>query len=239
MKNVIQIAGIRDWAEAELLISCRADYLGFPLRLAVHSEDISDQDASSIIKRIPAGITPVLITYLTRAKEVSALSQFLSVRVIQLHADPPRPDLSRLRKEHPDYFIIKSLIVRGDNLPELLEYIEVMSPLVDAFITDTYDPVSGGTGATGITHDWAISRKIVESSSRPVILAGGLTPENVRQAILAVRPAGVDVHSGVEDASGRKDRQKVQDFVTAARKAFYEISTSGKNQTGYQDHKII
>jgi phosphoribosylanthranilate isomerase len=62
----------------------------------------------------------------------------------------------------------------------------------------------------------------VELSPRPVILAGGLTPANVRRAIAAVRPAGVDVHTGVEDASGRKERAKVLEFMAEARAAFGE-----------------
>ena len=95
-----------------------------------------------------------------------------------------------------------------------------MSGYVDAFITDTFDPVTGASGATGKTHDWEISRRIVEHSRHPVILAGGLTPENVGDAIRLVRPAGVDVHTGVEDDQGRKDRRRVEAFVTRARDAF-------------------
>ena len=95
-----------------------------------------------------------------------------------------------------------------------------LAPLVDGFITDTYSPETGASGATGRTHDWAVSRRLVQLSPKPVILAGGLTPANVRQAIAAVRPAGVDVHTGVEDASGRKDRDKVLAFVAEAKAGF-------------------
>lgn len=91
---------------------------------------------------------------------------------------------------------------------------------VDAFLLDTFDPVTGASGATGKIHDWGISRRLVEISTRPVILAGGLTPLNVRQAILMVRPAGVDVHSGVENHNGNKNRQRVKKFVSEAREAF-------------------
>jgi phosphoribosylanthranilate isomerase len=91
---------------------------------------------------------------------------------------------------------------------------------VDAYITDTFDPETGASGATGKTHDWRVSRRVVGQSPRPVILAGGLTPANVRDAILAVRPAGVDAHTGLEDASGRKSGEKVKKFVGGAREAF-------------------
>ena len=95
-----------------------------------------------------------------------------------------------------------------------------LAPLVDGFITDTYAPETGASGATGRTHDWTVSRGLVQLSPKPVILAGGLTPTNVRQAIAEVRPAGVDVHTGVEDASGRKDRAKVLAFVAESMAGF-------------------
>jgi phosphoribosylanthranilate isomerase len=85
-----------------------------------------------------------------------------------------------------------------------------LSPFVDAFITDTFDPRTGASGATGKTHDWRVSRRLVEISARPVILAGSLTPENVTRAILEVRRAGVDSHTDVEDSRRRKSREKVQ-----------------------------
>ena len=86
----------------------------------------------------------------------------------------------------------------------------------DGFLTDTYVPGTGAAGAIGRTHDWALSRRLVELSPRPLILAGGLTPANVREAVAVVQPAGVDAHTGVEDASGRKDRAKLLAFVAEA-----------------------
>ncbi len=91
---------------------------------------------------------------------------------------------------------------------------------MDAFITDTFDPATGASGATGKTHEWGISRELRALSPKPLILAGGLNPENVREAIETVRPAAVDAHTGVEDAEGRKDPAKVRAFVAAAREGF-------------------
>ena len=99
----------------------------------------------------------------------------------------------------------------------------MFAPWIGAFITDTFDPSSGASGATGKTHDWKISRRIVQSSPKPVILAGGLHPKNIEEAIHRVRPAGVDVHSGVENQQGFKEYVKVQQFVTRARHAFEKI----------------
>ncbi len=98
-----------------------------------------------------------------------------------------------------------------------------MSAFVDDYITDTYDPIRKTSGDTGKTHDWGISQRLVQLSNRPVILAGGLTPDNVRMAILQVKPAGVDCHTGVEDASGRKSREKVERFVAEAETGFNHI----------------
>src|SRR5258705_11840427 len=95
-----------------------------------------------------------------------------------------------------------------------------LSPFVDAFITDTFDPKAGASGAAGKTHDWRVSRRLVELSPRPIILAGGLTAENGSGAILEVRPAGVDSHTGFEDAAGRKSREKVHKFLSEAHETF-------------------
>ena len=107
---------------------------------------------------------------------------------------------------------------------ELEAEVTAFAPHVDGFITDTFDPATGASGATGKTHDRAVSRRLVELSPRPVILAGGLTPENVGRAIRTVRPAGVDVHTGVEDRNGRKDPRRVRAFVAEAEEAFAALA---------------
>ncbi len=90
--------------------------------------------------------------------------------------------------------------------------------VADFLLLDTYDPGTRQFGALGRTHDWSLSRRIVENASIPVILAGGLGPENVGDAIAAVRPAGVDSKTKTDRAEGTaKDLEKVRDFVRAAR----------------------
>ena len=86
----------------------------------------------------------------------------------------------------------------------------------DALVLDTR--TAERLGGTGQTHDWSVSARIVEAVAPvPIYLAGGLRPENVAEAVARVRPAGVDVNSGVEDASGRKDTAKMRAFVDRAR----------------------
>jgi phosphoribosylanthranilate isomerase len=211
-ENLIQIAGVIDAPEAQMLQQCGVRYLGFPLRLPVHREDLTEEAAAAIFG--------VLITYLDEANEIAAFSHALGARIVQLHGDIDRDELKRLKTLDPNLTVIKSLVIGMRDDKALEGTLSELSPFVDAFITDTFDPKTGASGATGKTHDWRVSRRLVELADRPIILAGGLTPANVKRAIVEVRPAGVDSHTGVEDSSGRKSREKVQKFLSEASEAF-------------------
>jgi phosphoribosylanthranilate isomerase len=225
-RPLIQVAGIASLEEARMLVECGVKYLGFPLRLPVHQEDLSEEEVVRILRSLVDPCQTVAITYQDEALEIAELSRFLDVGMVQLHGDIAVGQLSRLKLIRPDLQVVKSLIVGLYNPGQLRDMVRAMEPFVDAFITDTYDAVNGASGATGKTHDWEISRELLAFSARPVILAGGLTPENVRQAILAVKPAGVDTHTGVEDTFGKKDRDKVKRFVEQAHSAFALIHRS-------------
>ena len=198
----------------------RIRYLGFPLRLPVHNEDLTEDEAAAIIKGLAPPVLGVLITYLEQASEIAAFCHVLGARIVQLHGDIDRDELKRLKTRDPNLTVIKSLVIGMHDDKALEAMVSELSPFVDAFITDTFDPKTGASGATGKTHDWRVSRRLVEIADRPVILAGGLRPENVKKAILEVRPAGVDSHTGVEDASGHKSREKVRKFLSEAYEAF-------------------
>lgn len=221
---IIQVAGILDLQECQTLVKLGVSWLGFPLRLAVHRQDLTEEEAARIIASLPRSVTPVLITYEHRWREVYDLCRFLSVRAVQLHGHVAPQEVGRLKEVWPTLGVIKSVIVRpGVCARECFQAVEPLLPFVDALITDTEDPETGACGATGKTHDWAVSRWIVEHCGKPVILAGGLTAENVADAIRTVRPAGVDAHTGLEDASGRKDPRKVAAFLREARAAFANL----------------
>jgi len=219
-KNAIQIAGIIDQAEANMLMASGIGFLGFPLRLPVNKEDLGEKDAARIIRTIKFPHHAVLITYLAKAKDVIDFCNDLGAGIVQLHGPVKVRELQKIKSSAPQIKIIKSLIVSGDNRDQLLSDVNQYSEFVDAFITDTFDPETGASGATGKTHDWNISRLLVERSPKPVILAGGVTPENVREAIVTVRPAGVDAHTGVESPDGRKYPEKVRRFVEEAKIGF-------------------
>ena len=230
MNGLIQVAGIIDSEEAEMLMNLGVDYLGFPLRLPVNKDDLTEEEAVKVIKDIVLPHKPVLITYLDKASEIIEFCDKLNVKIVQLHGHILIEELKKLKTSRPDIEIIKSLVVYQDNYSELNSIVQNLSEWVDLFITDTYDPATGASGATGKTHDWKISSRLIEVSPKPVILAGGLNPSNVRRAILQIKPAGVDVHTGVESADGRKDYILVRNFVREAKDAFDEInSTPGIN----------
>lgn len=219
---LIQIAGVVDAAEARMLAEAGVRWLGFPLRLTVNKEDLSEAEAAEIVRGLPEGIRGVLITYLDRAADVLAFCADLGARVVQLHGDVALEELREIKRRDPALMVFKSLVVRAGNENALRALVEETAPFVDAYITDTFNPATGQEGATGMVHDWSISRRLVELSPRPVILAGGLRPDNVADAIRAVGPAGVDAHTGVEGADGRKSPEKVAAFVAEALRAFGE-----------------
>ncbi|MCH2208135.1 MAG: phosphoribosylanthranilate isomerase [Lentisphaerales bacterium] len=223
MKDIIQIAGVIDSKEAEMLMTQGVEYLGFPLRLPVNKEDHTEAEATEIIAGIAQPHKAVLITYLDIAQEIIEFCEQLQCFIIQLHGDISVEELKKLKDLCPEIIVFKSLVIGESTQDRLEEMIAELSPYVDAFITDTFDPVTGASGATGKTHDWSISKRFVELSPKPVILAGGLNADNVRQSILEVKPAGVDSHTGVEAIDGRKDLELIRKFVEEAKAGFEAI----------------
>ena len=220
LKPFIQIAGILDQEEADLLVSLGVPYIGFPFKLDYHLEDLSLEDGKKIIMNLPKTTHAVLITYLNKAEDTMERADYLGTQFVQFHGDIATQELALLKEKRPQLTILKSLIIGKQPLSKIYSFIDAYSPLVDGFITDTFDPDTGASGATGKTHDWQVSQQIVQYSHRPVILAGGLHSGNVREAILRVCPAGVDTHTGVEDRNGRKDSDKAQAFMANALKGF-------------------
>lgn len=194
-------------------------HLGYPLVLDHHEEDLPAEAVREIVAAVGDAATHVLITYLTSPEAILKLTRSLGVRWVQLHAPMPVGALETLRTLAPDLTIIKSVVFGREDVAKTTSEALSWAPFVDWLITDTFDPETGASGATGRTHDWALSAALVRRSPRPVMLAGGLHPENVAQAIEAVAPAGVDVHTGVEGPDGFKDPARVAAFVAASRAA--------------------
>ena len=179
--------------------------------------------AADIVAGYAHRATFFLITYLGCGDDIISLCRQLGVNMVQLHGPIALDELRHLRSLAPELAIIKSLIVGRDDEPALEADVARYASSVDAFITDTYDPATDASGATGQVHDWTVSKRLVALSSKPVILAGGLTAGNVAHAIADVRPAGVDVHTGLEGPDGRKRTDLTSRFIAEASAAFERL----------------
>lgn len=115
-----------------MLTQAGVNAIGFPLRLDVNDEDITEHEAARLIRTLNESVTPVLITYINSASEVVDFCRYLGVRWVQLHGDIAHEEISTVRRIAPELRIIKSLIVRGDNSSQLRDAVETFSPLVDA-----------------------------------------------------------------------------------------------------------
>jgi len=199
----IKICGITTVEDALAAVRLGADALGFNF-WRDSRRYVSPSTAEAIIARLPPFVTTVGVFVNQPEAEMRAIAAESGVQVFQLHGDEP-PDLCA-RLPAP---VIKAIPVdQVKTLSRLLSY------EVSAFLLDT---PSRGFGGSGVPFDWSLAEGVSEVA--PVVLAGGLNPENVAEAIRAVRPYAVDVASGVESAPGAKDPAKMARFIAAARGA--------------------
>jgi phosphoribosylanthranilate isomerase len=213
----VQIAGVSSLDEALAAEQAGADALGFTVRLPTGVHDgLTEAAARGIVAALPPFIATVAITYVDTAREAVDLCRYLGVSALQLHGPFPSQELPLIRAALPHLKLIRAVHVTG---PEALAQARALERRVDAIILDTYDAASGRHGATGKTHDWTISRQIVAQVRAPVMLAGGLTPDNVAAAIDAVHPWAVDVHTGVENPDGTRNLATLRLFIQRAKAA--------------------
>lgn len=219
----VQVAGVSSIEEALFCATAGVDALGFTLGLPQGLHDgLTEEKARAIIRRLPEVALPVLITYLDTATEAAQLAQYLGVGAVQFHGGIPPGELLHFRELCPSIRTIGCITVSGRSAVAKVD--QFHAPLWDAIILDSLDPTTGRRGATGLTHDWSVSEDIVRAASLPIILAGGLTPENVAEAIHRVHPHGVDAHTGLEQPDGSRDFGKIEAFARSALQAFREIS---------------
>jgi phosphoribosylanthranilate isomerase len=215
----IQVAGVSSLREALFCKRVEVDSLGFTLRLprGIH-DGLTEKKAAYIISRLPAGILPLVITYVQGASEACGLARSVGAAAIQFHGGIIPKEISLFRKLCPSVRTIGLVTVTGRDAIERAAQFSRRS--WDCIILDSRDLVTGKTGATGSPHDWNISAEIVRIAKVPVILAGGLTAENVAQAIEQVRPHGVDAHTGLERSDGTRSFSRIEAFARAAQEAF-------------------
>jgi len=208
----VKICGVTKPEDAKLAAELGAHAIGlnfYPQSLRC----LSPAAAAELIRRFPPFVTPVGVFVNWADEPVLALSQALGLRCAQLHGDEPPQAVERLARHLP---VIKALrIGQGNAAPEVSRF-----RAASAFLLDT--AVSGQYGGTGVTGNWHAARTAAQTQR--IILAGGLTPENVGEAIRIVRPYAVDVTSGVEARPGKKDPGKLRTFFDEVARANRELS---------------
>jgi phosphoribosylanthranilate isomerase len=200
----VKICGITDRDDALHAAACGADALGFVF-YAASSRCVVPEQARAIIAALPPFVTRVGLFVNENPERIRALVAACGLDAVQLHGDELPTDCLL-----PPCRVIKGVRpADAGDLPALADY-PVTALLVDA-------AVPGQFGGTGQRADWGLARQL--ATRHRVILAGGLTPENVGAAVRQVRPYGIDVASGVEISPGRKDPDKVARFIRMAREA--------------------
>ncbi|MDD5616828.1 MAG: phosphoribosylanthranilate isomerase [Candidatus Methanoperedens sp.] len=214
----VKICGIRNSSELSMAINAGADAVGFITDVPVDSpRKITLSEASLLISKVPVFVTAVLVIMPENALQASRMIQAARPAAVQIHNALALSELRKIRETGVK--IIKTIPVPQDaQVDTLIKQIQELSGAADAVLLDTAR--DGKTGGTGTPHNWEISSKVVMNTCIPVILAGGLKPENVSDAVRCVRPYAVDTASGVE-TDGKKDEKKVMDFINNAR--FHEI----------------
>lgn len=212
MRPRVKVCCIASVEEARLAIECGASALGLVSEMPSGPGVIAEELIAEIAARVPPPVATFLLTCGQDAASIIAQQRRCRVNTLQLCDRVPAGVYPELRAGLPGVSLVQVVHVRGEE--SLAEALSV-APYVDALLLDSGRPdlAVKELGGTGRTHDWRVSRRVVESSPVPVFLAGGLKPENVAEAVSAVRPFGLDVCSGVR-SGGRLDGDKLRRFFT-------------------------
>jgi len=208
----VKICGIRDLPTALLAVEAGAHALGFVF--ARSSRQVTPTQAREIIRQLPPYVAKVGVFVDEGRERLEEIAAYCGLDVVQLHGSETPEYCRGLSKP-----VVKAIRVKD---LESLEVLQAYTNLpmdrfqIAGFLLDTYRP--GQAGGTGETFNWDLVEP-AKSYGKPVILAGGLNPENVKAAISATRPYGVDVSSGVE-TNGAKDPVKIQEFIRRVRGSF-------------------
>ena len=203
MTPKVKICGITSIRDALAAVEFGADALGFMFYQA-SPRVVSNESVTAIVRELPPFLTKVGVFVNASEETIRKAIVDCGLDTLQFHGEEPPEFCRRFGLK-----AIKAFRVRGaESLVEMAAY-QNEAWLLDAF-------VPGKLGGTGAQFNWDIAKQATKLSQR-VILAGGLTPDNIGQAVKEIRPYGVDVSSGVESAPGKKDHAKVRDFIAAAK----------------------
>jgi len=193
-------------------IDAGCDAVGFIMGVTHQSSDfVTPAEAAKMVRHLPPFIEPVAVTHLQETEDLIELVNSSHCTTLQIQTIVEPSEIDVIRDALPYLKIVKAVHVMDESAIEMGKRYE---PYADALLLDTRTREK--LGGTGIPHDWNISAAIVANSAIPVILAGGLTPENVAEAIRKVRPYGVDVHTGVRK-DGIRNPERTLAFAREAR----------------------
>jgi phosphoribosylanthranilate isomerase len=197
----VKICGITNWADARLAVDAGADALGFNFH-PPSARCVTPAEAWGIIRRLPPFVEAVGVFVNWSAEAVNAMARAVGLSVMQLHGDEPPALVAQLAGARP---VIKAFRVRpGFQVALLGRYRSASAFLLDGFS-------KGLRGGTGKRFDWRVARKARRYGR--IVLAGGLGPENVAQAIGEAEPFAIDVCSGIEAKPGKKDPARLRELM--------------------------
>lgn len=198
----VKICGNTNLDDAMAAVQAGADAVGFVF-YAKSPRAVDPKTAAEIISRLPPFVAPVGVFVNEELTVVRRIMEVCNIPLAQLHGDESPQYCAELGRS-----VIKAIRVRDSRDLERMAAYQVSGFVLDAF-------VEGNPGGTGVTIDWDLAAQA--QMLGPIILAGGLTPDNVLEAVRQVRPYAVDVTSGVEASPGKKDHAKVRAFITNAK----------------------
>lgn len=204
----VKLCGLARPEDVDAAVDAGADAVGFVSDVPVDTpREVAPERVPELAERVPPFVTTVLVTMPETPERAIGIAEEVSSDVLQLHGGMDVEGLERVA-ESVDARVVK--VVDAEAVDEAARYADV----ADALLVDSAG--ESGAGGTGRTHDWERTRDLVADLGVPVILAGGLTPENVAEAVETVGPFAVDVSSGVEAEPGAKDHGALRAFVENA-----------------------
>jgi len=204
----VKICGLTEPGDRDAAVAAGADALGFVSGVPVETpRELAAGETAALVDGVAPFVTSVLVTGPESVQAAVARQERVGADLLQVHGDLTPAAVGRLRER-----VRAGVVVAVDSASERGA---AYAAAADALLVDS--TTETGMGGTGETHDWERTREIAASVDTPVVLAGGLTPDNVGAAVETVDPFAVDVASGVERGPGRKDHDAVRDFVARAR----------------------
>ncbi len=215
---IVQIYEVQTPEEAVVLARLGVDHIGVLVGDGAFPRELTTDCAGAIFAALPPGATRAALSLSADPAEIARVVEQTKPDIIHIGAAVELfsvRDTRALKEAFPDVRITRAIPIIDE---ASIGYANKYRGIADFLLLDSHEPGDRQIGGLGRTHDWSISRRIVDAVGVPVILAGGLDGDNVAAAIAAVRPAGVDSKTKTDRADGNgKDLDKVRRFVTAAK----------------------